>query len=167
MKKEKHVLKKCEKCRGAGKIIKLNIKKAVQENVTCDRCRGIGFEQPEGMKGFQIMPQPGTPNWLCWYNDREERTACMFTLVRAIAKNPQDPNKFLHINIHSMFTPEKHRKKGYMSTLLEHVKKMAGGLVKFIITSYDDSSFEGRVFLMERGFFKKDGMLIWERGRND
>ena len=160
--KERPKLTPCEKCKGKGAYLRLNIKAAKQEMVKCDKCKGTGFEMPKEYTGFKIIHEPGTANWLGWYV-KEKRVASMFVLMRMFGKNVKDPDKYLTVAIHNMFTDPKYRNNGYMDSLLSGLKNMKSQLVKFIYTSYEDSTPVGRNFLLKRGFERKEDTLIWRR----
>jgi GNAT superfamily N-acetyltransferase len=64
-----------------------------------------------------------------------------------------------------MFTREAHRNKGYMRALLDAAKNGAGvpGGLKYIVTSWEDSTEQGKCFLRNHGFKRKDDLLVWEK----
>ena len=50
-----------------------------------------------------------------------------------------------------------------MDEVLESVKKFGQHTVKFVITSWYDSTDAGKEFLLKRGFVREKNILIWRR----
>jgi len=91
-------------------------------------------------------------------------------------KNQDDPEKmeemddlveqdnYLVVDIENMEVPNhKNRGKGYMYKLLNNVK---ASYVRYINTSWTDSSPEGRKYLLRQGFEKQKTVLLWRNPKH-
>ncbi len=155
-------MSKCEVCDGTGRTRKVDIINAKTIESICDVCYGSGRVNEEiTADGVYIKPDPGILHFFSYKKDG--KFICTIQVVYEMVK----AKEFNHIvgKILNMFTREKYRKQGYANVLLTAAKRWNGGRVKFLVTSYPDSSEYSRGWLQRRGFEpdEKKQILIWRR----
>jgi len=153
---------KCEACKGEGKIITVDVMTARSVSKICDVCYGSGLvNEAITADGVYIKPDPGVLHFFSYRKDGKFIATIQVVYQMAKAKD------YMHFvgNILNMWTKEKYRNQGYCDVLLSAAKRFNGGRVKFLVTSYVDSSVIGRKFLIKRGFELDDKkqILIWRR----
>jgi len=52
--------------------------------------------------------------------------------------------------------------KGYMYKIIKSIQTLGRNLVRYIYTNWDDSTKEGRAYLIRQGFKRKKNLLLWE-----
>lgn len=167
----------CGSCKGQGYTVKTNILKARQEKVMCPTCHGTGKIYVENVNGIMCQSQMcQVMYWQDFVNN--EPVATLHIHVCPImdkktgrpAFNPNifDPTKKvprIFLQIVHMATKEGYKKQGRMNELL--MRATEDRKIEWVETSWDDSSEEGRAFLLKRQFVREKGKLIWRRGNPD
>lgn len=110
--------------------------------------------------GVYVEAQTGTLMYFRRYVGGRVAATMMVVMVPVFKGKD---SKHIVAEIHSMFTKKQHRRKGYMSEVLSAVLGSMQGEVKFAVTNWNDSSKEGRAFLLKRGFERQGVSLFWKR----
>jgi hypothetical protein len=108
--------------------------------------------------GIYVEPQTGT---LLYFRRQVGGRIASTLMVIMIPVIKDGVSRHIVAEIHNMWTKPRHRNNGYMGELVEAVKGSMRGQVRYIITSWNDSSKQGREFLLKRGFERKGSTLIW------
>lgn len=151
----------CPRCKGEGFIVKTDIMKASVSREQCPDCKGLGQVQGDISDGLKVKPEPGQLMYFTWFYKGKPRSV-MTTAVEGIAVG-EVADRYLIVKIMQMTTKPKYRKKGFMGNILEKVKLFGQGQTKYIITSWFDSSEEGKKYLLKRDFTREGNVLIWRR----
>lgn len=95
---------------------------------------------------------------LYYYVKKSRNTvACsMMVVIRGL------PDNTGVIEIHNVQTKPDFRRKGHASELLSALKVSFAGSIKYIYTSYADSTIAGRKLMQANGFKIRDKKLVWE-----
>lgn len=118
----------------------------------------------QNVKGVFIEPVNGQLIYLHYMDGGKPASTIMAVAIPAQMKTGVTVRRHVVMEIHRMATVSKHQKKGYMTSLIEKMKVMINGQVKYILTNWDDSTDDGRNFLLNRGFERRGKHLVWERG---
>jgi hypothetical protein len=102
---------------------------------------------------------PGRIFWLTWKDTERSRYICSILIVVQMVKGQQAE---VLLRIQQMNTVVKHRRQGYASKLIDEMKTMFGGHVRYIISMWDQSTEAGRLCLIKNGFKRISNTLIWE-----
>lgn len=167
----------CEKCNGRGYTTKLNIIKARQEKIHCEHCRGTGKVLIGKLNGITAKRQVCTVMYWQDFVDNEpvatlhihvcpvmdQKTGQPAYLPNILDPKQRVPRIFLQI-VH-MATKDDYKKQGRMNELL--MRASEDRKIEWIETSWDDSSEDGRAFLLKRQFNRERGKLIWRRENPD
>lgn len=164
---------KCEHCKGLGYTIETNIMKARKERIPCKQCRGTGKIQEEKPDGKVFFIQKCEVGF--WQELRAGKPVATLHIHICPIINPET-NKplFKHdqmypqrgiprifLEIVQMNTKPKYRKQGIMGSLLDSA--MADPKIEWVETSWDDSTADGRNFLLGKGFEQKGSKLIYRK----
>jgi len=141
----------------------LNIKEAKSDWKVCGKCGGSGFDGPE--EGLYVVPVRGQPFYYQFYKKGKVVAQVSIVAIPCVMKDVKSGKQIKHITveIHQMWTLEKHRKQGIMSDMLEKLKAGFQGDVRFVYTNWQDSTTAGRAFLINREFTRNGDILIWDR----
>lgn len=150
----------CPKCKGQRAIVKTNIMTATTVREQCPDCKGLGEVQGDISDGLKVKPEPGQITYFSLFKGGKPR-AVMTTAIEGIVVDAK--NRYLIVKIMHMKTKDKYRKQGLMDEILESVKVFGQKQVKFVITSWYDSTDIGKEFLLKRGFVREGNILIWRR----
>lgn len=153
----------CPECKGEKWITKTDIMHATTRKERCEFCKGVGEIQDVIPSGLTVKPEPGQLMYFQWNEEGGRVRSVMTVAIEGIVPPNEPQDKYFIVKIMQMTTKMKYRKKGYMNKILEGVKKFGQGNVKFIVTSWYDSTEMGRKFLMKRGFVREKNILIWRR----
>ena len=164
----------CQDCKGLGYSLKLNIIKARQEKIPCPTCRGTGSVFVESLNGIVCQRQVcQVMYWQDFVNNEPVSTLHIHVCLVMDNKtgqpsfkpdifNPKNRISRIFIQIVNMATLPDYRGQGRMDELLK--RSMEDPKIEWVETSWDDSSDEGRGFLLKREFVRECGKLIWRRG---
>jgi len=127
----------------------------------CPDCKGTGMAMAGDYPtdGMFVTEIPGELKFFEWHVD-DKPVAGVLAVIRGVMSKDE---KYIVIQIWQMNTKKEHRRKGYMTSLITHMKTCLAGNVKYIITNYYDSTKEGRALLKKLGFEHKDVLLVWRR----
>lgn len=160
----------CEECKDTGYVIKVDILNAKKMRVVCPKCHGIKPRDPLDPDGIRSVHVPAQIYlWQEFKNDKPIATLELW--VRPITDNGKvlevrdtplsKPRPRIYISIRDMHTKPKYRKQGIMDRLL--ICAFQDNRVEWFETSWDDSTEEGRKFLLNRGFHREEDKLVFER----
>lgn len=163
---------KCDNCDGKGYITKLDIMQAKSTKVQCDKCKGSGYIKSIQTDGPRVGELKCVTYFYQWLKDSKV-IATMEVRIRPIlddngkmmtkGRDPVSghPVPRIFVEIVRMNTKPKYRKQGYMTQLLQLA--MQDPKVEWIETSWDDSTADGRNFLLSRGFEQNVGQSLRRR----
>lgn len=160
----------CSECNGKGKVLKLDILKARREWDTCPICKGQPHKEdlkPDGIRIVHVRCQ--VVEWV-EYKDNVSASKLELWICPILKDNKPmmvrdtplaKPRPRVYAIIRDMNTKEEYRKQGMMDRLLicAHQNKQ----VEWFETSWDDSTEDGRGFLLKRGFVREGKRLISRR----
>jgi hypothetical protein len=152
----------CPECKGKRWKIKTDIMNATTSKERCEFCKGVGEIQDKKPSGLTVKPEAGQLLYFQWVEDARVKSV-MTVCIEGIVPPNSPKDKYFIVKIMNMKTPKKHQGKGYMGKVLEGVKKFAQEQVKYMVTSWYDSSKSGKNYLMKRGFVREKNILIWRR----
>lgn len=157
----------CPKCNGEKVICQTDIMRARTVTVQCPECRGTGQKDGVIADGIYVKPEPGVLHYFMKYVGGR-KAAIVQTIIEKVQPQPGKIVKaepYYVVSIINMSTRNKDRRKGYCREVIESIKKWNMNSVKFILTSWSDSSSISRVFLQKSGFIHMVGndILIWRR----
>lgn len=163
---------KCPFCAGRGYNLELDVMRATRVQVKCKPCNGIG-DTIEKITDGVMVGRLMCETFLFVKKVADQAVATLELRVYMCLKDGKPyPSENSNIagarikpavygEIPRMATFAKHRGKGYMSELIECAK--GDPAIQYIVTSWDDSTEQGRAFLLKRGFENKHGKLVWRR----
>jgi len=167
-------IEKCPECKGSGNTLKVDIAKGRSMKLVCNKCKGTG-EIRTIINGPRIgviyaptiffqMLREGKIVATLECRQRQITDDAGRPLVRinksAMFRRDQEvPRNFLEIA--RMNTRPEWRKQGIMTELL----CIAAGNkeIEYIETLWDDSTEDGRAFLLSHGFRRENERLVWEK----
>lgn len=166
--------KECPACNGKGSTKSIDLMKARSLSVVCAKCKGTGkiIETTDGPRigviyaptiFFQMIRDDKIAATLeCRQRpvvDELGRILVKKDRTAMFAKDKETPREYLEIA--RMTTKPEYRKQGIMTELL--CLSAGNKNLEWIETLYDDSTDEGRAFLMSHGFKHEGSKLIWEK----
>lgn len=177
----------CDECNGRRFTTKLDLALAKTVKKPCPKCKGTGhipadaitdgtvFFTQQCMVGFWQELQGGQPIstltvYICPVISKHGAPQ------HVLKKDPNNPLAKpvliprIFLQIANMHTKVKHRGKGYMSKLLE--KAIQDPKIEWVETDWEDSTGDGRNFLIGKGFNQVKGKLVkmmkdYNAGSND
>ncbi len=163
----------CPNCKGLGYTVETNIMRAIKEKKPCIACRGTGKIQIEKPDGKRFITQECIVGY--WQEMRAGKVAATLhihvcpirdsntgkPLFKPGVMNPKGAIPRVFIQIVNMVTKPKYRKTGIMSELL--AAAMADPKIEWVETSWDDSTADGRNFLLGKGFVQEGKDLIFKK----
>lgn len=167
----------CVDCGATGYKYELDILNARKNKVVCPTCKGLKhiYNSPQDGSIFMIQHcQVGY--WqellkgkivatlhihICPIRDKLSGRP----LFKKHEQNPLIAIPRIFIQIINMSTKAKHRKNGIMTKLLD--KALADPKIEFATSSWDDSTADGRNFLLGRGFVQESNELVWRRSQEN
>jgi hypothetical protein len=157
----------CPKCNGEKMVRKTDVMRARTVTVQCPECRGTGRKDGVIPDGVYVKPEPGVLHYFIKYVGGR-KAAVVQTVIEKVQPEKGkilNPAPYYVVSIINMSTRNKDRRKGYCGEIVESIKKWNRNSVKFIITSWSDSSEISRGFLEKRGFIHSvnNDILIWRR----
>ena len=175
---EKTMNQICDKCNGKKFEVKLNLLSARSEKIKCTKCRGTGVIPASAVKDGIICFEQKCIDlfWqvkndgiaistlaihICPVLDENGNPAFKVIPNENKLKSPTYKNR-LFMEIVNMVTKPKFRKQGHMSKLLENA--IADPKIEWVESSWDDSTSDGRNFLLGKGFMQSKDKLILIKG---
>lgn len=164
----------CPKCDGRGYTTKVNLLKAKTDKIHCEKCRGTGKVFVDKINGIQVVRQLCQVFYFQDYVDNNPVATLHVHMCPVMDQktgkpaytpnvlNPKDMKPRIFIQIVHMATKPDYRRQGRMRNLL--MKAMEDPKIEWVETSWDDSSDDGRNFLLMNEFKREKGKLIWRRG---
>jgi hypothetical protein len=152
--------KLCTRCLGTRFIQRVDIQKASTVRETCPDCKGMGIEY-DTKNGVFVKVMDAIPMDIT-LKVNDDIVCRAFVLAEEIIKTETN-EKWMTMALSYIRTKKMHRNRGYASQLLDKIKVFGGGVVKYIWTSWDDSSDLGRKLMMKNGFKKISTSLLWRR----
>jgi len=164
----------CPECKGRKMLPKLDIKSATTKMAPCPKCFGRGTIQikPTDYTGMSIMNQIAQ---IYWFNDNINGNV-VSSLLAFMCPMMEDGKPAMRVvggtsmyrifmQIIRMNTKSKHRREGRMSKLLE--KALQDPKIEYAESSWDQSTADGRNFLLGRGFVQEGNNLVWRRAEKE
>jgi len=109
--------------------------------------------------GIFIEPHQGDPLYI---TDYINGTIVASLFLNAVFVRPKTIKPYCVLEIHNMWTRPKNRKEGRMKKLVNVAKTLFNGNVRYIVSSWKQSSPEGRALLLGCGFIEKKGAILWQ-----
>lgn len=158
----------CGECNGLGKVQKLDIMHAKKIWEVCPKCHGVPEREPLRQDGIRQAKLPCIT--YLWQEFKDHKPIATLELqvwpiiengIPAVVKESplKPPRQRIYIKIRDMNTRPKYRKQGIMDRLL--ICALQDRRVEWFETSWNDSTEEGRKFLMKRGFYREDSNLVF------
>jgi hypothetical protein len=163
----------CEECSGTGVKHTLDLMNAKTGKEICKACRGTGRKLQMPTDGLRVGKLIGEVFFFQWLVENEAIATLEVRImpVRGGSGEPLfnmiGPRRIPRLmgEIPRMATRSRYRKQGIMSKLL--AQAIADPKIEWMETSWDDSSADGRNFLLGRGFKQETrptgSILIWRR----
>lgn len=162
----------CENCEGKGYFVKIDFMQAKQYREKCPKCNGTGVIQEAQKNGIRVgkiicetyfwqMLQNSKPVSTLEIRIRPVMSAEGKPLFKRVAPLSKIAIPRVYIEIVRMNTKPKYRKQGIMHKLLEHA--IGDPKIEYAYTNWDDSTGDGRNFLLKRGFVQEGDKLIYRK----
>ncbi len=162
----------CPVCKGKKYIDSINFLKAKKEKVLCTGCNGYGEiqeKQTEGIRASRVIAET------YFFEDLSEGKAkatleirvrpVMDEFNRPAYTAPTEfglkPKARYFLEIVRMNTKIQYRKQGIMARLLNYA--LMDPKIEFAVSNWDDSTSDGRNFLLSHGFRQSGRDLLWRR----
>lgn len=151
--------RKCPECGGEGKKTEIDVMKATTRVRVCQTCKGEGVIKERNGVFFEVLH--GKPMWIELY---EKDRMVSWAKIRLIpAMNDKTGEKHFVVEIDHIETKKGFRRKGKATKLLDAIKNMCKGEVKFILTNWKESTPESKAMLKRAGFERKGNHIVWKR----
>jgi hypothetical protein len=163
--------KMCTTCNGSRRISKINLLKAKTEFFPCPDCKGMGYTQTPQTDGIRCGVCEAITYF--WQFLKASKVAATLEIrVRPIKNDRGVPQVYknvimkivrprAYVEIVRMNTKPEFRHLGMMSALVDCA--LGDSKIEWAETNWDDSTGDGRNWLLERGFVQEGNKLIWER----
>lgn len=151
--------RECPECKGEGKTTEIDIMKAKSVVRKCETCNGEGIIKERDGIFFEVLK--GKPMFIELY---EKDRLVSWAKIRFIPVIAQDTGeRHCVVEIDHIETKKGFRRKGKASRLIDAMKNMAKGEVKYILTHWKESTPESKAMLSKNGFTRKGQHLVWKR----
>lgn len=147
----------CSACNGRGWVTNIDVTHAKSTKKPCKKCKGTG---EVGVRNGIWIGEAGGALDLSLY--KNGRIVAESKVVLITCGNPAKDGHLV-VEIYTMWTAENFRRQGAMTQLLDRMKAMYDGKVKFVLSHWRDSTKEGRACLLARGFKREKDVLLWRR----
>jgi len=154
----------CKTCGNTRRVVRFSVVDARAYFEPCPECHGVGpkRQSAETSDGVKVLPHNGILHYF-YYVFNEQQVASVQTIIEGVQLQEK---RYMVVSILNMTTDREYRRRGYMKKLIDKIKNLHNGEVKYIFTSWDNSKEYSRGYLQRQGFRREGTHLIWRRDKN-